>query len=368
MSPTPELLLRLRDPARDLALVRSEVSSDLDAWLSERGARGWTLFLGLDLEADDEKGRRARARFRKLESHPVELADPGSEEPPLQGVLVLDLAGEKARRLGRDLGVRRILRGVAGRPFDPEAQGTEEEAVLAAARRGLVELLSTARELMDRPGAREGLPALVGAVLVVLAYAAFPLLAPRFPLLQRVPFSPVVLPVLVFGGFLRWRLGPPRGEVGWAEARTELFAVWAAVVPTVLVLVGVELWSDGELLPTELFDEFGTRVVLVLWLLPALALASSFGAAIGNFFAAGFKAILSVVLLKFASFFANFAVNLFLGSLRPFLLRLLPEELVEVSGQVLEVLAELGFLLLLLGHAWTRQRPWFEGEPDPLEA
>ena len=56
------------------------------------------------------------------------------------------------------------------------------------------------------------------------------------------------------------------------------------------------------------------------------------------------------------------------GILRPWIPDLFPADLVEILRQVLEVMGELAFLAYLLGYAWNRQRPWFEGDPEPLSA
>lgn len=375
MEAAPTLALRLREPTRDFPLVPGEVPVDLDRWLAAEEARSWTLFLGLATEGvDRDKGRRkARAELVKRRASPAELLDPASDEPPLEGVLVLDLKGEKARSLGRELGATRLLRGVAGRPFDPEPKTTEDEDMQAAARRGLAEMIHTLGELPTRLGPTP-LATLAAAVVLLAAWAALYFTSLELPAELTAGRAQVLGPLLFFGAYLRWRVhgeafAAARSDApGWERMRHELLAIWIVAVPLVLAFGAADLQGRDELHVAELFDGLPTPLVLVLWLLPALSLARGFDEFFGNLFAAGFNALLCVFLLKLAYFFTGFVTDLFWSFLGPLLREFLPAALVDPFGVAFGILAELAFLAYLLGYAWTRQRPWFDGDPDPLEA
>ena len=384
----------------NVTAVPNQHSVEVERMLEQRGAES---FVFIPLARLGKKGKRLlrnpkaiarkKAKLPEAEWYDGELRSL-DDSNVVPGVLAFDIRRRDAREIAEAAGVNQFIWGTSGAPvethdvkiFEDDA-GHSWKSSRTRAFVGLADMAVAARHIAALPAAVEASQTtmdkfwrLVGVVLGA-AVAAGAVKAFLIALLNTggstswlasmidVIFYPFVIPAILVGIYLRvlMRRGEEQArdfttaeaEENWIKVAPHLLALWA------LCWLAVVLLSWLQAVPTADFGFLGstsgvmTSFIICVWMLLPIAHSHDVESLFGSAFESGITAAVSIFMIKLSLYLTNLISDTIIGVVTSFIPIEIPEWLLKMTSTVINFGAEVFFVAVLLGYAWSRTRKQF---------
>lgn len=381
---------RTRIDGIDIVAAPTVCSTGLDDLLEKRSA---VSFVFIPLARPDKKGQsidKAAAKARSKAELPANDWYDGElrvsdYEHAIPGVLAFNVRRRSARKIAEKAGVKLFFWGTSGEPVEQHAvklfKNDETYAWKTVRRRafgGLSDIFDTVRNI-------EGLPTAVQEsqttmqkfwqlVYVVLGSctAAGLLHAIAVELLgtvARVVLYPVVIPAVFVGIYLRVlvRKGEEQArdftaaeaEENWHKVAPHLFALWALCFTAVSLLTWLQSAPEADLSFLGRTSGVTTSFIICVWMLLPIANSRGVKTLFSSALEAGITAAISIFAITVSLFVTDQISDALWGLLAAILPFVIPERLTQVIDFFIDIGAEVFFMAVLLGYAWSRTRQQF---------
>ena len=394
--------IRIAIDGLDVTAAPNKHSADFDHLLEQRGAQS---FVFIPLAKLDKRRRRKFSKLATMARRKAKLPegdwydgelrsnDDGSAVP---GVLAFDIRRRNAREIAETVGVKQFLWGTSGAPVEQHAVQVFEDdcandwkSVRGRALGGLSDMVVSARNIAALPTAVQESQTtmrkfwqLVAVVLgIAIASGALQSLATALlssegstswlTSIMKILFYPFVVPAVFVGIYLRVLLR--RGEEhardftaaeaadNWHKVAPHLLALWLLCWIAVLLLTWVQSVPEIDINVDFLGRTSGvtTSFIICVWMLLPIAHSHNVETLFGSAFGAGIAAVISIFTIKLSLYLANLLTDVMwdvVVGLVPFEI---PERLQQFINSIINVGAEVFFVAVLLGYAWSRTRQQF---------
>ena len=392
--------IRIEIDGLDLTAAPDRHSSEFDRLLEQRSAES---FVFIPLASLGKKGRRLlrnpaatarkKAKLPALDWYDGELRSL-DDDNAVPGVLAFDIRRRAAREIAEAMGVNQFIWGTSGAPvethdvkiFEDDA-GRSWKSARARAFVGLSDMAASARHIAALPTAVEESQTTVEKfwqlVTVVLgaAIAAGAVKAILFTLLNsdgstswlasiiNVVFYPFVIPAVLVGVYLRvlMRRGEEHSrdftaaesEKNWIKVAPHVLALWALCWMAIVLLTWLQTVPSTDLGIFGRTNGVMTSFIICVWMLLPIAHSQDVETLFKSAFESGITAAVSIFTIKLSLYLTNLVTDTLLGVLTSFLPFEFPERLQQIISAVVNVGAEVFFVAVLLGYAWSRTRQQF---------
>jgi hypothetical protein len=370
-------------------------SAELDQLLEQQGANSLVFiplaeFRGKKRHKEHKVQALARKNKGKLPEgqwFDGELRNTADGET-VPGVLGFDIQRRDARAIADKVGVKQFVWGAHGAPVEEHSAKifTDDAAVSwGSARRraldGLRDMFAAAADIRQLPRAVEESQTtmerfwqLVYLVLGAAIVAGLLLMAlvgteGAITTITRVAFYPPVMPAVLVGVYLRTLMKKAEtqgrnftaaeAEDNWTLVAPHLLALWALCYVAVLILTWLQTVPSADLPFLGRTSGVSTSFIICVWMLLPIAQSRGVNALISSAFESGITALLSILTIKISLYITNLITDVLWSvatSLLPFDI---PEALQRLINTIINVGAEVFFLAVLLGYAWSRTRHQF---------
>lgn len=310
------------------------------------------------------------------------------------GVLAFDIRRHTAREAAEKAGVNQFVWGTSGSPvethdaklFEDDGENTWKSA-RARAFAGLPDMVRAARNMESLPAAVEASQTtmdkfwrLVGVVLAA-AIAAGAVKAIFSALLgsnestswlvtvMNVIFYPFVIPAVLVGIYLRvlMRRGEQEArdftiseaEENWNVVAPHLLALWALCWLAIVLLTLLQSVPATEIGVFGRTDGVVTSLIICVWMLLPIAHSHDVETLFSSAFESGITAAVSIFTIKLSLYLTNLFTDTIIGIVTSFIPIEIPEWLLEITSIIINFGAEVFFVAVLLGYAWSRTRQQF---------
>ena len=382
--------IRIRIDGLDIVAAPRVCSTDLDHLLEKRSA---VSFVFIPLARPGKKRRsvdKAAARARNKAELPSDGWYDGElrvsdNEHAIPGVFALNVRRRSAREIAEKVGVKLFFWGTSGAPVEQHAvkifkdDGTYAwKTVRSRAFGGLSDILNTVRNIEELPTAvqesQTTMQKFWQLVYVVLGICTavgllHTIAVELLGTVARVAFYPVVIPAVFVGIYLRVlvRKGEEQArdftaaeaEDNWHNVAPHLLALWA------LCLVAVSLLTWLQSVPEADFPFLGrtsgvtTSFIICVWMLLPIANSRDVKTLFSSAIEAGITAAVSILAIKISLYVTDQITDALWGLLARVLPFVIPERLMQVIDFFIDIGAEVFFVAVLLGYAWSRTRQQF---------
>jgi hypothetical protein len=394
-APPMEILVKIGGLA--LVATPDKRSAEFDRLLEQQGAESF-VFIPLA-----KLGKRKQRNARKLAQRKTKLPPGTWHDGELQstdggdavpGVLAFDIRRRNAREIAESLDVKQFFWGASGVPVEQHAvqifKNSDSRAWKAIRRRsfgGLFDMVASARNIGELPTAvlesqttMQKFWQLVAIVLSV-AVAAGIVHATIFWLLgsedseswmlttTKILFYPVVIPAIFVGVYLRVlvRKGEEDGrdftaaeaEENWHKVAPHLLALWGLCWLAVLILTWMQSVPSADLPFLGRTDGVMTSFIVCVWMLLPIANSHNVETLFGSAFESAITAAVSIFTIKVSLYITNQLTDALWGVLIGLVPFDIPERLQQVINSFIHLGAEVFFVAVLLGYAWSRTRQQF---------
>jgi hypothetical protein len=393
--------VRIEIDGLDVTAVANQHSADIERLLELRGAES---FVFIPLAKLGKRGQRLfdkpaaiarkKAKLPELDWYDGELRSlKGDNAVP--GVLAFDIRRRTAREIAESVGgVNQFIWGTSGAPVEAHDVKIFEDdgghswgAARARAFVGLSDMAASARHIGALPMAVEEsqttmekfwrLVAIVlgaaiagGAVkAVLLALLNSGELTSWLAMTIDVIFYPFVIPAVLVGIYLRVLmqrgeeqardLTAAEAEENWIKVAPHLLALWALCWMAVVLLTWLQSVPSADLGFLGRTSGVTTSLIICVWMLLPIAHSHDVETLFKSGFESGITAAVSIFTIKLSLFLTNLATDALLGILTSFLPFEIPERLQELISSIISFGAEVFFVAVLLGYAWSRTRQQF---------
>ena len=391
---------RIEIDGLDVTAVPGRQSAGIDRLLERRGAES---FVFIPLAKLNEKGKRlfrkpaAVARKKRRlpagEWHDGVLLglDDGLSVP---GVLAFDIRRHTAREIAAAVGVNQFIWGASGAPaeahdaklFDDDG-GQSWNAARARALTGLSDMAAAARNIEALPTAVEEsqttmdkfwqlVAVVIGAAIAAGALKAtlLALLSPESSLswlssLVNGLLYPFVIPAVLVGIYLRvlMKRGAQQArdftaaeaEQNWIKVAPHLLALWALCWVAIVLLTWLQSVPSADLGFLGRTDGVTTSLVICVWMLLPIAESRDSHTLFKSAFESAINAAVAIFTIKLSLWVTNLITDALLGILTGLLPFHFPEPMQKLISAVINFGAEVFFVAVLLGYAWSRTRQQF---------
>ena len=372
-------------------------SAELDHLLEQQGAESF-VFIPLA-----KPGKRSRQSDRKLARKKTKLPagnwydgelrnTDGSNAVP--GVLAFDIRRRNAREIAESIGVNQFFWGTSQAPVEQHAvqifKNSESRAWKVMRRRafdGLSDMAASARNIGELPTAvlesQTTMRKFWQLAVVVLGVAVAAGLTQASVLwiigseesaswmvkMTKVLFYPVVIPAMFVGINLRVlvRKGEEDGRdftaaeaaENWHKVAPYLLALWGLCWLTVLVLTWIQSVPSTDLPFLGRTDGVTTSFIICVWMLLPIANSQNVETLFGSAFESAITAAVSIFTIKLSLYITNQLTDAMWGVLIGLVPFDIPERLQQVISSIINMGAEVFFVAVLLGYAWSRTRQQF---------
>ncbi len=392
--------VRIEIDGLDVTAVPNKRSVDIDKLLELRGAES---FVFMPLATLGKKGQRLFSKpaavARKKAKLPagdwcdgeLRSLDDGSAVP---GVLAFDIRRRTARGIAEAVGVNQFIWGTSGAPVEAhDAKIFEDDgdrswkSARALAFVGLSDIWASARHIAALPIAVEesqttmdkfwrlvavvlGAAIAGGAVKAILsALLSSVATMPWLATMMNVVFYPFVIPAILVGVYLRVLMQrgeeqardftAAEAEENWIRVAPHLLALWALCWMAVLLLTWLQSVPSAELGIFGRTSGVTTSFIICVWMLLPIANSHDVDTLFKSGFEAGVTAAVSIFTIKLSLFLTNLVTDAVLGFVTGLLPFEFPEWLQELISSIINFGAEVFFVAVLLGYAWSRTREQF---------
>ena len=393
--------VRIEIDGLDVTAVPSQHSADIERLLEQQGAES---FVFIPLARLGKKGHRLfgkpaaiarkKAKLPAVDWYDGELRslDDGSAVP---GVLAFDIRRRTAREIARAVGgVNQFIWGTSGAPVEAhdvkifEDDGDHSwKSARARAFAGLSDMAASARHIATLPVAVEESQTTMEkfwqlvAVVLGAAIAGGAVKAILFALLSsdestswlastiNVIFYPFVIPAVLVGIYLRVLMQrgeeqardftAAEAEENWIKVAPHLLALWALSWMAVLLLTWLQSVPSADLGFLGRTSGVTTSFIICVWMLLPIAHSHDVETLFSSAFESGITAAVSIFTIKLSLYLTNLITDALLGVLTSLLPIEIPERLQEFISSIINFGAEVFFVAVLLGYAWSRTRQQF---------
>lgn len=384
----------------DLTAAPNKHSPELDRLLEQRNAE---TFVFIPLASLGKKGRKLLRKPSVIARKKKKLPEGDWYDGKLQsldddnavpGVLAFDIRRRNAREIAEALGVNQFIWGTSAAPVEThdvklfeDAAGHSWKSSRARARVGLSDMAVAARHIEALPTAVEESQTSMGkfwqlvGVVLGAAIAAGAIKVVLFSLLNAdestswlasiidVVFYPFVIPAVLVGIYLRVlvRRGEQQArdftaaeaEQNWIKVAPHLLALWALCWMAIVLLTWLQSVPSADLGFLGRTDGVMMSFIICVWMLLPIAHSHDVETLFKSAFESGFTAAVSIFTIKLSLYVTNLVTDAILGALTSMLPFEFPEWLQQVISSAVNFGAEVFFLAVLLGYAWSRTRQQF---------
>ena len=392
--------VRIEIDGLDVTAVSNQHSADIDRLLELRGGES---FVFIPLAKLDKKGHRLfgkpaaiarkKSKLPELVWYDGELRnlDGGLAVP---GVLAFDVRRRTAREIANAVSVNQFIWGTSGAPvelhdvkiFEDDGDHSWKSA-RARAFVGLSDMVASARHIDALQVAVEESQTTMAkfwrlvAIVVIAAIAGGVLKAVLLALLNsgestswlaltiNVVFYPFVIPAVLVGIYLRVLMErgeeqardftAAEAEENWIKVAPHLLALWALCWIAVLLLTWLQSVPNADLGILGRTSGVTTSFIICVWMLLPIAQSHDVETLFKSGFESGITAAVSIFMIKLSLYLTNLVTDALLGVVAKMLPFAFPVWLQEFISSVVNIGAEVFFVAVLLGYAWSRTRQQF---------
>jgi len=378
----------------ELTAAPDRHSAELDHLL-ERNAANSFVFIPL-AKLRGKKRRKAfktAAVARKKEKLPegnwfdgeLRNCDDGETVP---GVLAFDIRRRDAREIAKTVGVKQFVWGAHKSPVEghfTKIYEDDDAYSWSSARRraldGLRDIFVTATNIRYLPRAvkesqttMERFGQLVYAVLGLALAASFSQMAllgynSRFTSITRFAFYPFVIPAVLVGVYLRALMKKAEmqsrdftaseAEHNWTLVAPHLLVLWGLCYVAVVLLTWLQTVPSTDLPFLGRTSGASTSFIVCVWMLLPIAHSRGVESLFSSAFESGVAALVSIFTISVSLYVTNLVTDAIwqvAAAIVPFDI---PEALQRIINSIIDFGAEVFFLAVLLGYAWSRTRQQF---------
>lgn len=182
-------------------------------------------------------------------------------------------------------------------------------------------------------------------------------------------FYPFVIPAVLVGVYLRVLMQngeqPARDftaaefEKNWIKVAPHLLALWALCWMAVVLLTGLQSVPSSNLGIFGRTSGVTTSFIICVWMLLPIAHSRDVETLFKSAVESGITAAVSIFTIKLSLFLTNLVTDAVFGVLANLLPFEIPERLQQLISSVINFGAEVFFVAVLLGYAWSRTRQQF---------
>jgi hypothetical protein len=385
--------VRLWIDGLELIAKAGQQSADFDRLLERNGANSF-VFIPLAKLRGKKKHKRARtdaiAQRKKLPEGnwlDGELRNSADGET-VPGVLAFDIRRHDARGIAEKVGVKQFVWGAHGAPveghFTKLFEDDDAYSWHSARRRaidGLKDAYLTAVNIRQLPRAVEESQTtmqrfrqLVFLVLgLTLAAGILQMMLPEtkswFTTITRIAIYPPVIPAVLVGVYLRALMRKAEAqdrdftvaeaEENWPLVAPHLLTLWALCYLAVLLLTLLQAVPSADLPFLGRTSGVSTSFIVCVWMLLPIAHSRDVKPVLSSAYESAIAALVSIFTIKLSLFITNLFTDFIwkvIAGLVPFDI---PEALQRLINSIIEFGAEVFFVAVLLGYAWSRTRQQF---------
>ena len=148
-------------------------------------------------------------------------------------------------------------------------------------------------------------------------------------------------------------------EQNWIKVAPHLLALWALCWTAVLLLTWLQSVPSKELGVFGRTDGVTTSFIICVWMLLPIAHSHDTETLFRSAFESAVTAAASIFTIKVSLFLTNLATDALLGVVAGLLPFEIPESLQAIISSIVNFGAEVFFVAVLLGYAWTQTRKQF---------
>ena len=392
--------VRIEIDGIDVTAVPNRHSAEFERLLEQRGAES---FVFIPLARLGKKGQRLfgnpaamarkKAKLPAVDWYDGELRSL-DDDNAVPGVLAFDIRRRTAREIAEAVGVNQFIWGTSGAPVEPhdvkifeDDAGHSWKSSRARAFVGLSDMAVSARHIAALPTAVEESQTTMEkfwqlvAVVLGAAIAAGAVKAVLSALLSsdgstswlasviNVLFYPFVIPAVLVGIYLRVLM--QRGEEqtrdfttaetqeNWIKVAPHLLALWALCWMAIVLLTWLQSVPSADLGLFGRTDGVMTSFIICVWMLLPIAHSHDVETLFKSAFESGITAAVSIFTIKLSLYVTNLVTDVVFGVLTNLLPFEIPERLQQLISSVINFGAEVFFVAVLLGYAWSRTRQQF---------
>ena len=267
-------------------------------------------------------------------------------------------------------------------------EGTTWGAARAQAFAGLPDMLRTARNMEKLPAAVEASQTnmdkfwrLVGVVLGAavaagIVKAVFTAMLTSegssswLVTMMNVAFYPFVIPAVLVGIYLRvlMRRGEQEArdfttaeaEENWIVVAPHLLALWALCWLAIVLLSWLQSVPSTELGFLGRTDGVVTSLIICVWMLLPIAHSHDTESLFESGFESAITAAVSIFTIKLTLYLTNMLTDMLIGLVTELIPIEIPQWLLDFASAIINFGAEVFFVAVLLGYAWSRTRQQFK--------
>jgi len=384
----------------NVTAVSNQHSAEIDRLLEQQGAESFVFIplARLGKRGQRRSGKPAAIARKKAKLPAVDWYDGEmrslEDDSAVPGVLAFDIRRRTARGIAEAVGVNQFMWGTSGAPVEPhdtkifEGDGDHSwKSARARAFAGLSDMAASARHIATLPVAVEESQTTMDkfwqlvAVVLGAAFAGGAVKALLLALLNsdestswlasmiNVIFYPFVIPAVLVGIYLRVLMQrgeeqsrdftAAEAEANWVKVAPHLLALWALCWMAIVLLTWLQSVPSADLGFLGRTSGVTTSLIICVWMLLPIAHSHDVETLFKSGFESGIAASVSIFTIKLSLYLTNLATDALLGVLTSMLPFEIPERLREFISSIINIGAEVFFVAVLLGYAWSRTRQQF---------
>jgi hypothetical protein len=382
--------IRIRIDGLDIVAAPTVCNTDLDQLLENRSAVSFVFIPLIRPVTKRRFGDKAATKARNKAELPADDWYDGElrasdDEQAIPGVLAFNVRRRTAREIAEKMGVKLFFWGTSGAPVEQHAVKIFEDdgtyawkAVRSRAFGGLSDLFDTVRNIAELPTAvlesQTTMQKFWQLVYVVLGVCTTVGLLHTFAIallgtVARLMFYPVIIPAVFVGIYLRVlvRKGEEQArdftaaeaEGNWHKVAPHLLALWLLCLTAVSLLTWLQTVPEADLSFLGRTSGVTTSFIVCVWMLLPIANSRDVKTLFSSGLEAGITAAVSIFAIKISLYVTNLITDAMWGVLAGILPFDIPERLMQVIDFFINIGAEVFFVAVLLGYAWSRTRQQF---------
>ena len=387
--------VQLRIDGLELTAAPNRHSADFDRLLEQNDANSF-VFIPLAKLRGKKQHKESKAQslaHKKKKKLPegkwldgkLRNAEDGETVP---GVLAFDIRRRDARAIAEKVGIKQFVWGAHGAPVEEHSTKIFEDddaySWNSARRRaldGLQDLFVTAVDIRQLPQAVEEsqttmerfrqLVYLVIGLVFVAGFLQMVLLETESWLknFTSIVFYPSVMPAVLVGVYLRALMKKAEAqsrdftaaeaEGNWPLVAPHLLALWGLCYVAVLLLTWLQTVPSTDLPFLGRSSGVSTSFIICVWMLLPIAHSRGVDSLFSSAIESGITAVVSIFTIKLSLYLTNLLTDALWSVAASILPFDIPEALQRIINAIINVGAEVFFLAVLLGYAWSRTRQQF---------
>ncbi len=386
--------IQIRIDGLEVTAAPSKHSADFDRLLERNGANSFVFIPLAKLRGKKRhKAFKAAAVARKKKKLPEgnwfdgELRNSKDGET-VPGVLAFDIRRRDAREIAETVGVKQFAWGTHGAPVEGHFTKIFEDddayswgSVRRRAFDGLQDIFVTAVNIPHLPRAveesqttMERFRQLVYVVIGLTFAAGFSQMALLgtegwFTNITRIAFYPVVIPAVLVGVYLRALMKKAEtqsrdftaseAEDNWTLVAPHLLALWGLCYMAVVLLTWLQTVPSTDLPFLGRTSGVSTSFIVCVWTLLPIAHSRGVKPLFSSAIESGVTALASIFTIKISLYVTNLITDAIWEAAAALVPFDIPEALQRIINGIINFGAEVFFLAVLLGYAWSRTRQQF---------